>query len=365
MPARRGGARVRLNPPAVSTPNPPVFRAAGAVLLALTLSGCSEPPAHKADFFVFGTVVEVTLAGADESQASAAFGELQHLFQHLHHAWHPWEPGSLTEINHAFARGRPIEAEPGIIELLRAAQDFEQRTAGRFNAAIGRLVALWGFHTSDFPVHGAPPDPAVIASLVDLRPSALAIEIQGTTLRDRSGHVQLDFSGLAKGLAVDRACALLRQLGIDSALVSAGGDLRGFGNRLGRPWRIGIRNPLGGAIGTIELGGDEAVFTSGNYERFRLDEENARYAHILDPRTGWPAEDVMAATVIASEGMRADAAATALVVAGIANWREVAEPMGIDAVLLTDEVGHIYATPAMQHRLELAEGLKGDLILLD
>lgn len=333
-----------------------------AFIAASLLSACAEPPTRKAEFYVFGTLVEVTLAGVDEDGASQAFAELQQAFQAMHRNWHAWEPGRLTAINRAFAAGEPAEADADIIAMVQAAEQLERQTGGRFNPAIGRLVALWGFHTSDYPIRGSPPDPAAIDALVSLQPSMANIEIRGTTLFDRSGQVQLDFGGLAKGLAVDRACALLRSLGIDSALVSAGGDLRGFGARGGRPWRIAIRNPLGGVIGTIDLGDDEAVFTSGNYERFRVDDKNQRYPHILDPRTGWPAGEVMSATVVAGEGMLADAAATALVVAGFPEWRKVAGPLGIDAVLLTDGQGRISATPAMLERLSLSAGLQAEII---
>ncbi len=101
--------------------------------------------------------------------------------------------------------------------------------------------------------------------------------------------MQLDFGGIAKGYAVDLAVARLRELGIGSAIVNAGGDLRAFGRHGDRPWRVAVRKPGGGTIGTLEVRQDEAMFTSGNYERFRQDEQE-RYPHILDPRSGWPVQ---------------------------------------------------------------------------
>lgn len=342
-----------------------------ALSLALVLAGCGgQDDVHEARYYVFGTLVDVTVAGADVQRSSRAFTELQRLFQSMHRDWHPWEPGLLTDVNRAFARGEPAPADADIVAMVEAAQDFEEMTGGRFNPAIGKLIEAWGFHTSEFPVRGAPPSAAEIEALVALAPSTRDIEIRNNTLTDRSRNVQLDFSGLAKGLAVDRACAVLEDLGIAGALVNAGGDVRGYGTRHGSAWRIGVRNPLGGVIGTIELQDDEAVFTSGNYERFRIDDVDVdgfadpgdgvdeRYPHILDPRTGWPARSVMSATVIADDGMRADAAATALVVAGLKEWQDVAEPLGIDAVLLTDEAGNLYATTAMRQRLVLEKGLE-------
>jgi thiamine biosynthesis lipoprotein len=149
---------------------------------------------------------------------------------------------------------------------------------------------------------------------------------------------------------VDLAVARLRQLGIEDAIVNAGGDLRAIGRRGERPWRIAVRKPAGGVIGAVEVRGDEALFTSGNYERFRLDREE-RYPHILDPRTGWPVEGIVSATVITSEGVLADAAATALVVAGLEEWPQVARAFGLDQVLIIDESGTVYMTADMAARV--------------
>lgn len=336
-----------------------------ALASAFSLVGCDESGTQNAEYFVFGTLVEVTISGADADLASDALGELQWAFQHMHEDWHPWEPGQLSEINYAFANGDPAPADRDILTLLRASQDYERLTNGLFNPAIGELVALWGFHTSDFPIVGPPPSASEIARIVATRPSASDIVIDDGMLVDTRGYARLDFSGLAKGLAVDRACEMLQRLGIEHALINAGGDLRGFGRNGERRWRVGVRNPLGGVIGTIELDGDEAVFTSGNYERFRVDEREARYAHILNPKTGWPAEDVMAVTVIAPEGIKADAAATALVVAGLSGWREVAGPMGIEALLLTDDRGRIHGTRPMLDRISLSAGLRATLLEME
>ncbi|MEJ8569485.1 FAD:protein FMN transferase [Elongatibacter sediminis] len=353
-----------MNPFSFKATRPDLRRALAGTLvfLALSLGACTESSTKDAEFYVFGTLVEVKLAGVDDDLASDAFGELQLALQKMHRDWHPWEPGRLTAINRAFAVGEPARADQDIITLIHVAQEFEIKTGGRFNAAIGRLVSMWGFHTSQFPIVGPIPRPGEIQAVVGRHPSALDIEIHGDTVANPSRAVQLDFSGLAKGYAVDQACHILHSLGIDNALIGAGGDLRGFGKRGDRPWRIAIRNPLGGVIGTIEIQGDESVFTSGNYERFHLDDHQERYPHILDPRTGWPTRDIMSATVITHEGVRADAAATALVVAGIEDWENVAAPLGISEVLITDERGQIFATRPMLDRVSLSAGLKAHVI---
>ena len=328
------------------------------LLASLLLTACDRPPAkHHQDFYVFGTLVGVTLWAQDAEQARAAFAELQARFQAMHEEWHPWNPGLLTDINQAFADGRTVEATPGIVEMVRRSREIEAASEGRFNPAIGRLVALWGFHTSDYPIIGPPPTPESIDALLAQRPSSLDIRISGDDLYSNNPSVQLDFGGIAKGYAIDIACDLLRDRGIENAIVNAGGDLRAIGRHDERPWRIAVRAPGGGVIGSLETDGDEAVFTSGNYERFRLDNE-ARYPHILDPRTGWPVKELASVTVIADEGILADAAATAITVAGLGAWETVARALGLDQVMLVDEDGAVYLTRKMNRRIELVAETK-------
>jgi thiamine biosynthesis lipoprotein len=142
-------------------------------------------------------------------------------------------------------------------------------------------------------------------------------------------------------------------MGITSAIVNAGGDLRAMGRHGDRPWNVAVRKPGGGIIGAVQVRDDEALFTSGNYERFRQDQLK-RYPHILDPRTGWPVKDVASVTVIASEGIVADAAATALVVAGLDGWSAVAGALNLDQVLVVDESGMVYLTPEMEQRIQFS-----------
>lgn len=332
------------------------------LLLCLGLSACQRSPeVHQAEFFVFGTVLDVSVQGVDRAAAGRAFAELQRDFQTMHRDWHAWEPGMLTRVNEAFAAGKPATATADIVEMIRRSQRLETRSGGRFNPAIGALIGLWGFHTSDYPILGPPPPAEAIERLVGQDPSTTDIEVDGLTLNSRNPAVQLDFGGIAKGYAVDLACARLNALGIDNAIVNAGGDLRAMGNHGDRPWRVAIRDPQGGIVGTLETGADEAVFTSGNYERFRQHGE-ARYPHILDPRSGWPVQALSSVTVIASEGLLADAAATALTVAGPDEWTEVAQALGLEQVLLVDAAGRVFLTPAMAQRVTLAEGIESEVV---
>jgi thiamine biosynthesis lipoprotein len=329
----------------------------------LLLAACQKNEEQSAELFVFGTIVEIKLWGASPEAASDAFAEIQQMFQHMHRDWHAWEPGRLTEINKAFAQGQTATGDTDIVEMIRRSQQIEPQTGGRFNPAIGALIGLWGFHTSDYPILGPAPSQAEIDSLLALKPSSTDIHINGLELRSDNPAVQLDFGGIAKGYAVDLTIERLRLMGIDNGIVNAGGDLRAMGKHGERAWRVAIRKPGGGSIGSTEVLGDEAIFTSGNYERFRQD-KTERYPHIIDPGTGWPARDIASVTVITREGILADAVCTALVVAGLDGWPEVARALELDQVAVVDEFGTVYMTPAMEQRIQFSGDVKRVIVEL-
>jgi len=339
----------------------PVSCLAGVLACLALLSACQRDQERSAELFVFGTIVEIKLWGASQQQSGRAFSEIQQMFQGMHRDWHAWEPGLLVDINQAFASGSEVTADPEIVEMIRLSQWAEEKSGGCFNPAIGGLVALWGFHTSEYPIMGPPPSQADVEDILRHRPSSRDISINGLQLASENPFVQLDFGGIAKGFAVDLAVARLRELGIGDGIVNAGGDLRAFGRHGDRPWRVAVRRPGGGTIGTVEVRGDEALFTSGNYERFRQDQQQ-RYPHILDPRSGWPVSDVASATVITTRGIVADAAATALIVAGMDEWPTVAAALGLTQVLMIDGAGRIYLTPEMEARVQFDEGVEREVI---
>jgi len=343
--------------PAITKPAPRTIFSVFVFVCLVLLAGCQRDEEQSAELFVFGTIVEIKLWGASPEEASHAFTELQQMFQGMHRDWHAWEPGRLMDINAAFASGQPATADEDIIAMIRQSQVVEKASDGRFNPAIGALIRLWGFHTSDYPIVGPPPSQEQISAVLDLHPSSSDIHINGLELSTGNPAVQLDFGGIAKGYAVDLTIARLRTMGINNAIVNAGGDLRAMGTHGDRPWRVAVRKPGGGSIGTIEVQGDEAIFTSGNYERFRQD-KTERYPHILDPTTGWPAEDIASVTVITDEGLLADAAATALVVAGLEAWPQVAHKLDLDKIAVVDESGKVYLTAEMEKRIQFSEDVK-------
>jgi thiamine biosynthesis lipoprotein len=323
-----------------------------ATLVTSFLSGCGgADPIYTTRFLALGTLVDLSIVGVERARAERASELIEQDFVYMHRAWHAWEPGPLGRVNRLIAKKSAFSAPPSVLPLIRKSQEFAVQTDSRFNPAIGHLVDLWGFHT-DSPECRPPPQRARIERLVAAAPRMSDIQVDGLLLRSDNPAVKLDFGAIGKGYGIDLAIEHLRELDITNAMINAGGDLRAVGDRSGQPWRIAIRNPGGGVLGVIMVSGDESLFTSGDYDRnFIYDGET--YHHIIDPRTGYPAEGTRSVTVAHTDATTADAAATALFVAGPADWYEVAQRMGVRYVLLVDSEGTLHMNPAMAERFEL------------
>lgn len=335
----------------------PPGAAARALLLALAavaLSGCrGDTPVYTTRFLAFGSLADLSIVGVPRDQAERAGKRIERDFRFMHQTWHPWTSTAMIRVNRLLPTGEPFAAPPSILPLVHLAKDYAERSGGLFDPAIGAVKELWGFDV-DSPECGPPPPAAEIRRLVDAAPSMSDVHAEGIRLRGANPTVRLDFGPLAKGYGIDVAIAHLRELGIQHALLNAGGDLRAIGDRDGQPWRIAVRRPSGGVLGVIELRGDESLFTTGDWERNFI-HDGRTYHDIIDPRTGWPAEETRSVTVVDRDAATAAAAASALFVAGPRGWQQVARDLGVGHVLLLDRSGRVHMNPAMAERIELMD----------
>lgn len=323
-----------------------------AVLLCTQfLCSCSrDTQSHQ--FFVFGTMVDIKLVADNQQLEQQVVTEIHQQFRDMHRDLHAWKPGPLVRLNRCLASGQWCEVAPDTAQLIMESTVWTERSNGLFDPGIGALVSLWGFHTDDYPITDPPPNRNSVDALVRSQPSVLHLRwnAQGQ-VRSTNTTTQLDFGGFAKGVAVDKAVEIAAEAGVTDLIANAGGDLRAVGSDHGRPWRIAIRRAFGdGHLGGILTDGDDAIFTSGVYQRYG-EFDGERYAHIIDPSTGQPVSELLSATVIADSGAAADAAATALVVAGPGGWRDIARQLAIDEALVVTGDGKVYATAAMAGRL--------------
>ncbi len=285
--------------------------------------------------FLMDTLVTVTLWGAPgpaaEGALAAAFGALAAVDEELARV-----PGTfLWELNQTGSG--PLT--PAAAAVLEASLGWARASSGAFDPTVAPLLDLWDVPAGPHP----PPHPDRLARAVAaggwhrVRPGANG----GVDL----GGAELDFGGIAKGYALDRAAEALRARGVVDYLVNAGGDLVVAGAKGGAPWRVGIQHPREpGAFLRVVTPLAGALVTSGDYER-AYEWEGERVHHLLDPRTGRPARGCQSVTVWAPTAIDADALATAVFVLGPAEGlRLVAAEPGAEA-LVVDADGRLHETP--------------------
>jgi thiamine biosynthesis lipoprotein len=335
-----------------------------ALLALLTLlSGCGKEPLYQEQAYVFGTIVEVSIYGAEEAKAHQAAAAVMTEFQRLHDTLHAWQPSLLSAANKAFAQGKTQPITEELVSLLQEATRYSTQSGGTFDPAIGGLIKLWGFQSDTFqPVL---PDEAKVQALLKAHPKMTDLYyLPAATASDtqrvgsRNPAVMLDLGGIAKGYALDRAVELLRGQGVTNALVNIGGNVIAMGTHGKRAWHIGIQHPRKpGAIATLELRDGEAIGTSGDYQRY-FEVDGKRYCHLLDPRTGQPAQGAQAVTVLtrgAHAGLLSDVTSKPVFIAGAGGWRAAAHDMQLTDVLLIDAAGKVHITGSLQKRLEFTD----------
>jgi FAD:protein FMN transferase len=328
-----------------------------ATLCAGLLAACTESPPLRESLLVFGTEAHIEVRGGDVAAVRAAIAQSAADLNRLHRDWHPWEPGALTAFNAALADGEPVPVPEVLQAPLQRGRELATASDGLFNPAIGRLVGLWGFHTHDYPIHTPPPAAEALLAWREDVPALAQLEVLADgRVQSRHPQLQLDLTAMAEGFAAAVVAGHLRAAGVDGALIAIGGDVLALGDAGQRPWQVGVRDPFDGAGGLfagLALQDGEALFSSGSYARYREAPVGGRWPHVLDARSGLPARGVAAVSVLHRDPVLADAAATALMVAGPARLAEVAGRLGVRCVLLLTEEDTLLMTAAMHARLRL------------
>jgi len=313
-----------------------------------------ELAVFKEQMFVMGTIIDVSIYGESEKKSQKMFHDLLKDFKYMQASWSPTRKGGLRRLNGLIALESPFTIGPGIKDMIEHSTQLSLQSEGLFNPALGKLIKLWKFSQEELP-KGPPPAADAINKILAGNPKMTDLVITGLILESRTPDLAVDFGAYAKGYGVDKAIEYLKSQGVHNAIINAGGDLRAIGSKGKDAWHIGIRHPRENwAIASIKIQADESVFTSGDYERF-YEYEGKRYHHIIDPRTGYPADQSTSVTVLHHNAAIADAAATALFVAGPKDWQRIAKKMSVTHVMLIDKNGKIFLTPEMQERLQFTQ----------
>ena len=228
------------------------FRLILLLAVGLLLTACGKAPLHQQESYVFGTRVEILIAGLDEARARPAAAAVLREFDRLHRTYHAWQPSELSELNAAIAAGRPHTVTPELAAFIADAQRLSALGDARFDPGIGGLIRLWGFQSDEFkPVL---PDPEALAAWRNARPGIADLKVNGVEVSSGNPQVALDFGGYLKGVALDRAADILRSQGVQNALVNIGGNVMALGTKNGERWKVGIQHPRRpGPLATVEL----------------------------------------------------------------------------------------------------------------
>jgi thiamine biosynthesis lipoprotein len=244
---------------------------------------------------------------------------------------------------------RPVPVSPEVLALVRRSLEVSRLTAGAFDITFLSVGRLWDFKAARPRL----PDPeALRQALGGVGADKVVIDAGAGTVFLSDPRTRIGFGAIGKGWAANRAAAVMRAQGAAAGVVNAGGDLLAFGRREdGRPWRVGIANPLDRdrVFGYLEVT-DQAVVTSGDYENFVII-DGERYSHILDPRTGYPAKEVRSATVVCPDAELADALATAVSVLGVEKGLALLDALNGVEGLLVDAAGKIHLSKNLSGRI--------------
>lgn len=312
------------------------------IILIFAIFGCGKERIITKSRFLMDTFVEVKVLHDDpvfaERAAEAALKEIERLEGIMGF----YDEGTeLWRINNRDGR---IRISDDMMEVVKTSLRYSKKSGGAFDITVGPLMRVWGFGGK----RGNLPSPYEIKKALGcVGYERVRLDEDKKTIELLGDGMMIDLGGVATGYAVMKACKVLREMGISSALINAGGDIQVIGNR---PWRIGIQHPRRkrDIVGILLLS-DEAVATSGDYERYFI-HNGIRYHHILDPRTGYPARDCISVTIISKDAFLSDILSTCVFVLGKKEGLSFIKGMdGVEAIIITKD--GIFWTQGVKERL--------------
>jgi thiamine biosynthesis lipoprotein len=261
------------------------------------------------------------------------------------------EESDIYKLNNNPIQEIEISGESKIV--LEKAKNYAEMTAGNFDPTIGALVELWGIGSKDARV---PAESEIKDALKNLGYNYLLLN--DTTAVINKVGVKLDLGGIAKGYAAEEVKKVVKSHNVESAFVNLGGNVLVIGNKVdGSPWKIGIQDPREGRGNVMAIvdAVDETIVTSGNYERYFV-EEGKLYHHILDPKTGYPAENnLLSVSIISENSFDADALSTAVYVMGLEKGMDFVQNLETVEVMFITKKLNVYLSTGLKDSIEISD----------
>lgn len=324
--------------------------------VSVTRAQALEPHVFARSYHAMGTDVVLTAYTADDSHTDQAFAAALEEIRRIERLMTDWEwpgqpPSDVLRVNAAAGR-EAVRVSAETVEVIAKSLDMSRRSGGAFDITYAAMRGLWKF---DEDMEKRLPDPAEIARrrrLINWRD--VILDVRARTVKLRRPGMRIGLGGIAKGYAVDRAAAVLRAHGIADFMVQAGGDLYVSGQKGAANWMVGVRDPRGGVRDVIARMPikNQAFSTAGDYERaFVLG--GKRYHHIIDPKTGYPAQASRGVTILAPSAFLADALDDAVFILGPKKGIALCAAFPDTATVVVDAHNKVWMSPALQGKLVL------------
>jgi thiamine biosynthesis lipoprotein len=321
------------------------MRRFGLLVLLNLLAGL--PLAHAAWYereeAIMGTRIAVQLWSENPQQAVDAIDAVMAEMHRTDALMSTYKPESqLSQVN-AHGYERPVQVDADIIDVVQKSLEYSRLSEGVFDVTYASVGYLYDYRT-----HQHPTEAQIAAALPGVDYRQVLLDPQARTIRFLKPGMRIDLGGIAKGWAVDRSIEILRKRGIEHAMVNAGGDTALLGDRLGKPWVVGIRDPrkAGAVVARIPLQ-DEAISTSGDYERY-FEENGQRYHHIIVPGTGKSPDAVRSVTVIGANATRTDGLTKTVFILGVEKGMAFIRKLGDVEAVIVDKDGQVFYSAGLE-----------------
>ncbi len=286
-----------------------------------------------------GTLIRVEVWADTPNVGERAINDVMAEMRRIDQAMSPYkEDSELSRVNREAAK-KPVVISEELLDLIGRAQKLSEQTHGAFDITFSSVGYLY-----DYRKGVKPSEEQIKKALPGINYRLITLDTKKRTIHFGQSGVRIDLGGIAKGYAVDRGIAILQRHGVQHGLVTAGGDSRVLGDRRGRPWIIGVRDPRrkDGVVARMPLV-NEAISTSGDYERY-FEADGVRYHHIINPKTGHSASGVWSATVIGPDATTTDGLSTSVFVLGPEQGIALVDKIGgIEAVIIDAQGKMLYS----------------------
>jgi thiamine biosynthesis lipoprotein len=315
----------------------------GVALLALLLAHGVRADWYSDKRGIMGTAISVELWADDAETAHAAIEAVMQEMVRIDQAMSPWiETSELALINRE-ATQHPVKISAEMMLLLKTSLHYSEVSHGAFDISFASVGYMY-----DYRMHVEPSREQIASHLAAIDYRSIKLDAAANTVQFMKPGMRIDLGGIAKGYAVDQGANILQARGISNAIVTAGGDSRILGDKRGKPWMVGIKDPrIPDKVAVLLPLSDTAMSTSGDYERYFMDGDR-RVHHIINPRTGTSATGVRSVTVLSAHGIDTDALTKPLFILGVERGMQIIDKIpGVDAIVIDDK-GQLFYSKNLQ-----------------